>query len=273
MSPTAVLVDGVASESVSALDRGLAFGDGIFRTLAVRAGKPLNWRWHARRLAADCRALELAAPAEALLLDEIGRVAPADAVVKLTVTRGVGTRGYAIAPGRATRIVAAFPAPAPDADAMARGVRVHRCALVLSEQPRLAGVKSLNRLENVLARGEWSDPGIAEGLLGDARGNVIEGVASNVFVVREGRAATPRLERCGVIGAQRERVRELLAAEGVAVEERDIAWSELEAAGEVFLTNSLAGVRPVAALGERRWDPGPVTRRAQALVAQDDARA
>jgi 4-amino-4-deoxychorismate lyase len=150
---------------------------------------------------------------------------------------------------------------------------VHRCALVLSEQPRLAGVKSLNRLENVLARGEWSDPAIAEGLLGDARGHVIEGVASNLFVVRAGRVATPRLDRCGVIGAQRERVRELLAAEGSPVEERDIGWDELQAADEVFLTNSLAGVRPVAAMGDRRWNPGPLTRRAQALVAQDDARA
>ena len=273
MDPTTVLVDGVPSATVSALDRGLAFGDGVFRTLAVRGGRALNWEWHRRRLAADCAALRLEAPAEATLAEEMRRVAPGDATVKIIVTRGPATRGYAIAPARPTRIVASFAPASHPAEAARDGVRARRCALVLSEQPRLAGAKTLNRLESVLARSEWNDPAIAEGLLADARGNVIEGVASNLFVVRAGAVATPRLDRCGVVGAQRERVRELLARAGFEVTERDIPWGELEAADEVFLTNSLVGVWPVAMLDERRWPAGPVTRRAQALVEEADARA
>jgi len=189
------------------------------------------------------------------------------------VTRGAGGRGYAIMPTRATRIVAAFPLPQYDPAAAQDGVRVRRCALVLSEQPRLAGAKTLNRLENVLARSEWDDPGIAEGLLGDAGGHVIEGTMSNLFVVKGGRAATPALSRCGVLGAQRERVRELLARDKVPCEERDLRWSELEAADEAFLTNSLIGVWPVARLDARQWTPGTTTRRVQALVAEADAAA
>jgi 4-amino-4-deoxychorismate lyase len=245
----------------------------VFRTLAVRGGRPLNWRWHARRLAADCALLGIPAPDEALLAAEIARVAPAEATVKLIVTRGKGGRGYAMAGDRApTRVVAAF-APAAQDPAPARdGVRVRRCALVLSQQPRLAGAKTLNRLENVLARSEWDDPAIAEGLIADAAARVIEGTMSNLFVVKDGLVATPDLARCGVIGAQRERVRELLARAGFECRVRDLSWDEVLAADEAFLTNSLIGAWPVARLDERRWTPGPVARRVQALIAEDDAR-
>jgi len=258
---------------VPAADRGLAFGDGVFRTLAVRAGRPLNWSWHQRRLQADCALLRLAAPAEGVLREEVARVAPGDAVVKIIVTRGVSARGYGIAGASgATRVVAAHPPSAHDPARARDGVTVHRCALVLSEQPRLAGAKTLNRLENVLARSEWDDPAIAEGLLADARGRVVEGTMSNLFVVKGGAAATPDLSRCGVVGAQRERVRELLAAEGVACAVRDLSWNEVESADELFLTNSLIGAWPVARLGERRWQPGAVTRRVQQMIAEHDAR-
>jgi 4-amino-4-deoxychorismate lyase len=268
----AVLIDGVAGERIAATDRGLAFGDGVFRTLDVRSARPLNWTWHYRRLTADCALLRLALPEEALLLGEIACVAPGDAVAKIILTRGESVRGYAMpAKPRCVRIVAAFPPPARDADAQ-QGVRVRRCALVLSEQPRLAGAKTLNRLENVLARSEWDDASIAEGLLADSRGRVIEATMSNVFVVRHGRAATPELSRCGVVGAQRERVRELLAAGNVACEVSDLDWSALESADEVFLTNSLIGAWPVTAFEGRRWPVGPVTRQVQAMLAEADAR-
>ena len=272
MDPTTILVDGVPSATISVLDRGLAFGDGVFRTLAVRAGRPLNWRWHMRRLAADCGALRLELPDESRLLAELARVAPADATAKVIVTRGAARRGYAITPGATTRIVAAFPPVAHPPEAARDGVHVRRCELQLSEQPRLAGAKTLNRLENVLARSEWHDAAIAEGLLGDARGHLIEGVASNVFLVRAGVVATPRMARCGVVGAQRERVRELLGRAGIEVQERDIAWAELDAADEVFLTSSLVGAWPVVAFEARRWPVGPVTRRVQSLIAEADAR-
>ena len=240
----------------------------------MRSGKPLNWRWHRARLEADCAALALAMPDEATLREEIARVAPADATVKVTVTRGAGKRGYGIAPGvPPTRIVAAFPPPDYPASRAQEGVTVRRCELVLSEQPRLAGAKTLNRLENVLARSEWDDASIAEGLLGDASGHVVEGTMSNVFVVKQGALFTPALERCGVIGAQRERIRELAIAQGVACIERPVTWNDLVEADEVFLTNSLIGVWPVGRYERRQWIVGPMTRRVQAMMREDDARA
>jgi 4-amino-4-deoxychorismate lyase len=115
-----------------------------------------------------------------------------------------------------------------------------------------AGAKTLNRLENVLARSEWDDPAIAEGLIADADGRVIEGTMSNVFIAVAGRVFTPDLARCGVVGAQRERVRELLRRERVHCEERDLRWTDVLAAEEIFLTNSLIGVWPVRQVDERR---------------------
>jgi 4-amino-4-deoxychorismate lyase len=239
----------------------------------MRAGCPLNWARHLARLRADCALLGLPAPAEDTLLAELARVAPAEAVAKIVVTRGAGGRGYAppahLGP---TRIVAAFPLPANLEERSRDGVRVRRCAWRLAEQPRLAGAKTLNRLENVMARAEWDDPGIAEGLLADAAGRLVEGTMSNVFLVRDGGVATPALGRCGVAGAQRGRVIDLLRGEGVDCEESDIPFEALEAADEAFLTNSLIGAWPVVALDARRWPVGPLARRVQALIVEDDAR-
>ena len=266
------LVNGWPAQSVDSGDRGLMYGDGVFRTILVRSGRALNWPRHYRLLARDCAALGFACPAESTLVEEIGRVAARDATVKVIVTRGASGRGYAypeeISP---TRIVVAYPALPVDPRLASEGVRVRRCALVLGEQPRLAGVKSLNRLENVLARAEWRDPAIAEGLLADGAGRLVEGTMSNVFIATGGRLATPDLRRCGVNGAQRERVIELAHAAGIGCEIRDIAFDELQEAGEVFLTNSIIGLWPVVALDDRRWVPGPVARRLQRLVGEEDA--
>ncbi len=274
MEAGTVLVDGELRDAIAASDRGLAFGDGVFRTLRVEGGRPLNWARHHQRLAADCQLLRLALPDSSLLLRELARVASGDAVAKIVVTRGVAGRGYAPpTAARATRVVMAFPPVAHPLERAEAGVHVRRCDLVLSEQPRLAGAKTLNRLENVLARAEWNDASIHEGLLCDATGRMVEGTMSNVFVVRDGAVATPRLDRCGVAGAQRARVLELLAAAGVQCEERDLPFDALAEADEVFLTNSVIGAWPVASLGHRTWAPGPVTRLAQRLIREDDARA
>jgi 4-amino-4-deoxychorismate lyase len=237
----------------------------------VRDGLALNWPHHYRRLAADCELLALVCPNERDVLAEISLVAPLEATVKIIVTRGAGGRGYTPLRAPPTRVVAAF-GPPNFPEALAReGVQVRRCALVLSEQPRTAGAKTLNRLENVLARGEWTEPAIREGLIADAAGRLIEGTMSNVFIAKAGAVSTPALDRCGVIGAQRERVRELLHEEGVSCVERELRFEELIEADEVFLTNSLIGAWPVNQFGERRWMPGPITRRIQAVIGARDA--
>jgi len=250
------LVDGLPATAVAADDRGLAYGDGVFRTLVVRDGHVQWWARHYARLAADCRALDIEAPGEAELVRDVARIIRQmpDCALRITVTRGSGGRGYA-APGspRPRRIVAASQLPACPPHWPEQGVTVRLCSLRLSAQPRLAGVKHLNRLENVLARAEWNDPEIVEGLLMDETGNVIEGTRCNLFIVEGGAFLTPDLSRCGVAGVTRDLVMASADHHGFSCRSGAISRDRLRAADEVLLVNSLIGVWPVAVLEGRRW--------------------
>jgi 4-amino-4-deoxychorismate lyase len=254
-----ILVNGAAADSVAATDRGLAYGDGVFRTMLARDGAPIAWARHYGKLAGDCAALDLPCPPEAVLARELSRAldAPGPQVAKIIVTRGSGPRGYA-PPRQAspTRIVMVGPLPEYPGEFERLGVEVHLCRTRLSAQPRLAGVKHLNRLENVLARAEWSDPAVPEGLVMDDEGHVAGGTQSNLFLVEEGRLVTPSLARCGVAGVTRDRVMEAAAARGIACREEPVSQTRLLAAEAALLVNSLIGVWGIRACGERRWTPG-----------------
>jgi len=272
-----ILVDGRPAETLAVADRALQYGDGLFETFAVRDGEPRLWRQHMARLDAGCRRLGLPAPDSDLLLAEARELCAghARAVLKLIYSSGRGGRGY-VRPSapHPSRIAQVFPAPEYPAARWRDGVAVRVCELRLARQPLLAGIKHLNRLEQVLARREWSDPDIAEGLLLDERDRVVEGTVSNVFVVRDGRLRTPLLDGCGVRGVMRERILELAGELGLPAEEGDISLAELDAAEEVFLSNSLIGIWPVARIGARALRPGPAGRALlDALIASGDSLA
>jgi 4-amino-4-deoxychorismate lyase len=260
-APLRLLVDGVEGAAMSPLDRGLAYGDGLFETIRFVDGRAPLWARHMQRLSASCERLRLPPPDERLLAREAAEVVggAADAVVRITLTRGPGERGYVmpVSP-RPCRIVAAFAAPAMEAAPYRDGVRLRLCRLRLAEQPALAGMKHLNRLEQVLARSEWDDPAIADGVLLDASGRVVSTTMANLFAVIGGRLVTPSLERCGVAGVAR--------AEVLAVREtdvRDLSPGELLQASELFLSSSVRGILPVQALADTVYVPGPVTRALQ----------
>lgn len=268
------LVNGVESDAVSARDRGLMYGDGVFRTFPLRGGKPRLWRRQYAKLAADCAALRMACPAAGVFERDLAAITARfpDCVVKIVVTRGSGERGYAIpAAASPLRMVSAGSLPDYPQHHYDSGVRVHLCRLRLALQPALAGIKHLNRLENVLARSEWSDPGIAEGLLRDADGNVIGGTMSNVFLVKGGALLTPDLTRCGVAGVQRELVLELARDNNIPVRSAAVGMNELLQADEVFLVNSVIGVWQIAALERKVWNAGPLTAQIRRWIehAQD----
>ncbi len=164
------------------------------------------------------------------------------------------------------RILLGNPLPSYPAANAEQGVRLFPCATRLAEQPLLAGLKHLNRLEQVLARGEWQDPAFAEGLMRDQSGRVIEGVYSNLFLLKDGVLTTADLSRCGVAGVMRAEVLEQARRLGISCEVRDIGYDELLGADEVFLCNSLYGIWPVRELAASVWPAGPLTRKLQALV-------
>lgn len=265
------LLNGVANAGVSPLDRGMAYGDGVFRTLKVRDRQPLWWRDHYAKLAHDCAALKLACPAPNVLLSEIHIVSqPLDsAVVKIVVTRGPGERGYAPPePAAPTRIVMA--SALSDREHERHGIHVRWCSMRLARQAQLAGIKHLNRLENVLARQEWSDPDIAEGLLCDDTGAVIGGTRSNVFALRAGRLLTPDLSLSGIAGVTRDRVLRAATRHGIEIQVARLESANIMDADEVFLSNSIVGLSPVAVLDKRQWRTTAWTEQFQQWIDETD---
>ncbi len=267
-STTKRLVDGEHCDSLPIDDRGLAYGDGVFETVLVAAGQPVWWTEHLARLRHGAARLGIEAPADArwdadaAKLIEANR-SPSPSVLKLILTRGSGGRGYspqtAVMPRRIAQL---GPAPVIDSRWRRDGICLRLCDLRLSIQPRLAGIKHLNRLEQVLARAEWNDAEIAEGVLLDIEGNVVCATAANLFIVRDGRVLTPSIENCGVAGVCRAH---LLRVTSASVETASV--NDMLAADELFVCSSVRGILPVVALGDHRWSIGPVTRHCMALLA------
>lgn len=261
-------VDGQPAAALPVQDRGLAYGDGLFETIRVLDQMPRLLERHLLRLEDGCRRLaipsDLAGLRSELLAfcQELG-----EGVVKLIVTRGDGRRGYAPPePCRPRTILIGAPAPVYPPEHAQQGVLLYPCATRLAEQPILAGLKHLNRLEQVLARGEWQDPAFAEGLMRDSSGRVVEGVFSNIFMVSGGQLCTPSLERCGVAGVMRAEILERARQAGIGVQVRDVPFDELLEAEEVFTCNSLYGIWPVRGLQEHVWPVGALTRKLQSLI-------
>jgi len=270
-----MLVNGREQDHLSARDRGLHFGDGVFETIALDEGRPLCLDRHLRRLAGGCRRLGIPVPAFATLEEECGRISEGAkrAVLKLMVTRGVSGRGYAPdADASPTRIVARHPWPRYAADVRRDGVAVRMCRTRLGRNPCLAGIKHLNRLEQVLARMEENPARCDEGLMLDDRDRVIEGIMSNVFALRDGRLCTPDLSECGVAGIMRECVLEASKQlTGHAAQVVEMSAGDFFSADECFLTNSLIGIWPIRVLEGKPLRPGPVTYQLQKLMIERGA--
>jgi len=257
------LINGQASETIPVHDRGLHYGDGVFETLAVQNGKPLSWDKHYQRLARGCNRLHIHCPQPDLLVREAGQLVrnKPQVVLKIIITRGVGGRGYH-APGPetpVTRILGIFPWPVYPEENYIAGVKLGICKTRLGKNPALAGIKHLNRLEQVLARNEWDNPEIAEGLMLDMDDNVIEGTMSNIFLIKDNELLTPDLAYCGIAGVVRECILGLAAGIGFKTRIKNIPQSELFSAGEIFICNSVIGLWPVNDITGHKFRPGPGT--------------
>ncbi len=253
-----ILINGGISAQLAANDRGLSYGDGVFRTMLMRAGKINNWSMHYAKLAKDCMQLALTCPDKLLFENDILYLAAQqDGVIKLTVTRGVGVRGYAPTAGvPVTRISTWSALPPHPQHAHDMGIRARWCQLRLGRQPLLAGVKHLNRLENVLARAEWQDADILEGLLLDEAGHVIGGTMSNLFIIKGRQLYTPDLTACGIAGVTRDRILAGAGSLGLTACITQLSAADVQTADEVMVVNSVIGVWQVRELADKRWGVG-----------------
>jgi len=267
-----VLVNGRPGGVVEVLERGLHFGDGLFETIACLKGRARFLSLHLERLQQGCGRLRIGFEGWGLLRTEVEAMAAGaagPAILKLLLSRGPATaRGYAARGDEvATRILLRQPWPADDPALGREGINARIGTLRLGENPALAGMKHLNRLEQVLARAEWQAQDIHESLLFSSSGRLISGTMTNVFLVRNGGLLTPRLDRCGVQGVMRRVIMREAREAGLSMRETELFAADLAVAEEVFLTNARVGLWPVRTLdGRQLGGPGPVTRRLQARL-------
>ncbi|HHQ13458.1 MAG TPA: aminodeoxychorismate lyase [Chromatiales bacterium] len=265
------MINGTDKPCVHPQDRGLAYGDGVFETVAIRDGRLRLIDYHLDRLELGCARLGFAAPVRDCLSAELSGLAQnlRHATGKIIVTRGVGPRGYRPPESpEPTRIIGVEATLPKSGAAVRRGVRVRSCDTRLAGNPLLAGIKTLNRLEQVLARAEWSDPAIAEGLMCNTAGDVICGTMSNVFVVRGKCLMTPELNDCGVRGVMRRFVLETARELGIDTVEAVLPLQALHQADELFLTNSQFGIWPVAEWEGQHFAAGTLTRQLMDALAE-----
>ncbi len=265
-------INGEPGTAVSLTDRGFQYGHGVFETMRLCDRHLPLWRYHSQRLHAGARVLRI--PLDIKLLDTyLARAIasfPPSGVVRLTVTAVSAERGYRCK-DRATAqyVVQCFALPATDY----RPMTLQPCRYRLPDNPALAGLKHLNRLDQVVAALELDQqaPDGVDGLLLDTHNNIVEALSSNLFVFSAGRWSTPGLARCGVAGVMRHYLMEMLEqlpGEPVAVVDMDT--DSLRGAQELFICNSVRGICPVnKVIGVGEWPAcGVETRRVQDQLAR-----
>lgn len=265
-----ILINGIAADYISATDRGLHYGDGIFETIACHNGHPVLLEQHLDRMQDGAAQLDIAFPERQLMLDDISRLLAehnsADSVIKLILTRGQGRRGYRYdKQQKPTRLCIHSDWPAHVSHWQLHGIKVRFCSTPASVNPALSGIKSLNRLENVLASRELGSE-FDEGLLSDSDGNVIEGTMTNLFAVTNGVLVTPDLSRSGIHGIMRQQILDIARTAGIKVETANITRDELIQSEEVFVSNSVIGLCVVKQLQQQSFQPGTVAKTINKLL-------
>jgi branched-chain amino acid aminotransferase len=269
-----------AEAKVSAFDHGFLYGDGVFESLTARDGRLFKLRDHLDRLERSARALRLDLPESKdriaeIVKEAVRRSGVEDVYIRVVVSRG---EGYPVLDPRVVKtptLAVLLHDPTPPAetgssyDVQGRGLRLKTAGVrkVPPEcfEPR---VKSLNYLNNVLARIEAIESGHDEAILLDTRGFVAEAAGENIFIVREGIIRTP-LETGILDGITRRTVLETADWEGIPAEEADLTLYDLYTADEAFLTSSFSRVHGVAEVDGRLIPcPGPITLDLQGRIAE-----
>jgi len=252
------LLNGQSADSIDLLDRGLHYGDGLFETIAVINDQPLCLDKHLQRLLSGCERLKFDFDDVVILESEINSICKNidRAILKITVTAGVGGRGYNRSSSelKPTRLLAIYPWPEYPDDYSSQGIQVHLCSSRLGHNPGLAGIKHLNRLEQVLARNEWDDANTMEGLMLDINDNVIEGTMSNMFIILpDKKLITADVSLCGIEGIVRQYILGNCAELNYTSDVKKISLDDVYAASEMFFCNSVAGIMPVRQLGDHKF--------------------
>ncbi|ABM02931.1 aminodeoxychorismate lyase apoprotein [Psychromonas ingrahamii 37] len=246
-----MLINGTESTTIAADDRGLAYGDGLFSTIKVERGIVQLWDYHLQRLQLGAKKLFFPEVDWLLLSSELHYLAKTVAeqpfaVIKVMLTRGSGGRGYSIQGcSSPQRILSVHPYPVFYQQWQRDGLKVIQCRQKLAINRQLAGLKTLNRLEQILIKHELEAQDAFEGIVCDNDGHVIEACSANLFLKLKNHWVTPKLDGSGIAGVKRRQIMELSAKAGQPIREMKITINDLLNAQAVCLSNALMGIVPV----------------------------
>jgi 4-amino-4-deoxychorismate lyase len=266
-----MLVNGECREHIEIADRGFQYGDGLFETIAITNGQPVFLDRHLDRLKAGCLRLYIPYPGTELLTLEAQKLSQhsSKAVLKLIVTRGSGGRGYRQPDViQTTRVLSLYPFPDYPDIYKEQGIAARFCNTRLGLNSALAGIKHLNRLEQVLARAEWTDPAIQEGIMLDMNEHVIEGTMTNLFYLKNNTLYTSSLVQAGIAGIMRCIIMKISTDHDLPVIEHKFTKDELLLADEVFVCNSIIDIWPVKQIASTCFPVGLITRQIQIWIDQ-----
>ncbi len=253
------LLNGQSAGNIDLLDRGLHYGDGLFETIAVVNQQPLCWEEHLQRLLSGCENLRINFNDVDSLESEVTSICKNvdKAILKITITSGVGGRGYQrpVTGTMPARLLAIHPWPEYPDNYSSQGIRAYLCTNRLGHHnPRLANIKHLNRLEQVLARNEWDDADTMEGLMLDISDNVIEGTMSNLFIVHpDKKLITSDISFCGIAGIIRQYILDNCTELAYTSDVRKLSLDDVYSVNEIFFCNSIAGIMPVRQLADHKF--------------------
>jgi 4-amino-4-deoxychorismate lyase len=262
------LLNGERKQSIEFSDRGFQYGDGLFETIEVQNERPLFFEQHCQRLYKGCQRLLITEPDIDRLKKEAYQLSKGytSAVLKIIVTRGSGGRGYRQPDQQApSRLLSLHPFPEYPESFSQQGIVLRFCDYRLGLTPSLAGIKHMNRLEQVLARAEWNSPDVQEGLVMDINDSVIEGTMSNLFLVKNNTLYTPLIDQCGIEGIVRNILITLAKRNEIEVVETKICKENVLSADEVFMTNSVIGIWPVKQIERQSFKIRSMTKKCQHL--------
>ena len=262
------LINGEFKDSISVYDRGLAYGDGFFETMlwdSFENKKKINvgvefWLRHLRRIKDGCKLMQINFPSDDEIMKQRNLILKASfkeqksGLLKMIITRGVGGRGYKFEKNMVpTIILLSLPKPNVEKEYFKSGVVVKICKTQLSKNTNLFGYKHLNRLDSVLARSEWEDKKIFEGIFLDSKKNILEGTMTNIFFVHKKTLITPPIIDSGINGVMRQVVIDNAKFFFDKVVVQKINIRDIEKFEQMFLTNSVLKVIPVSRFEKKKF--------------------
>ncbi len=275
------LINGVASNFLNVNDRSIHYGDGVFETILCHQQHLFYWQEHYQRLSTSAKKLKLHCPAEEVFLTDIRKLLDEEASnkdgrnkddnyfsIKVILTRGEGERGYLFSDKAVSnRIVLVATLDANYSSLLSNKLLagdLFLCKQQVSINKQLAGLKHLNRLENVMARNEWGShskqTNIIDGLMLNANQHVIEGCMSNLFAVKNNELLTPDLSLSGVDGIMRQAIIDLADKLDLKLTITNLGKDEILAMDELFISNSLIGIKSVSCFEETTYNQQPITK-------------